>query len=47
MLKDLMLENIIYQKVWSRIIMWSWMENNLFDQPSDSDIKRYKEISKC
>ena len=44
MLKDLMLKNIIYQKVKSKIIMWSSMEKTFYDLPIDSDIKRYEKL---
>ena len=45
-LKDLKLKGITYQKELLIIIKSSPMEKNFYDQPSDSDIKRYKEIRK-
>ena len=43
-LKDLKLENIIYQKVLSKIITLLSMVKNFYEQAVDSDIKRYEEI---
>ena len=43
-LKDLKLEDIIYHKAWSKIIMSSSMEKTFIS--INSDIKRYKEIRK-
>ena len=45
-LKDLELKHIIYQKVWSKITTSSSMQKKVYDQPIDSDIKRYEEIRK-
>ena len=46
MLKGIKLEGIIYQKVLLRIITSLSMEKTFYEQPIDSDIKRYKEIKK-
>ena len=46
MLKGTKLEGIIYQKVLLRIITSLSMEKTFYEQPNDSDIKRYKEIKK-
>ena len=45
-LKDLNLEDNIYQKVLSRITTSSSMEKNFYDKPIHSDIKQYEEIRK-
>ena len=44
MLKGIKLEDIIYHKVLLRIITSLSLEKNFYDQPIDSDIKRYEEI---
>ena len=46
MLKELKVKKFTYQKVLSIIIM-SLSIKNFYDQPNDSDIKRYEEIKKC
>ena len=43
-LKDLKLEDVIYQKAYSNIIIWSSMEKTFNDQPVGSEMKRYREI---
>ena len=46
MLKDLKLEDVIYQKAYSKIIALSSMEKNFYNQTIDSDIKWYEESKK-
>ena len=46
MRKGFSYEDTSYQQVLYKIITSSSMEKNIYDQPIDSDIKRYKEIRK-
>ena len=46
LLKDLKLKGINYQKEFFIITTSLSMEKNFYDQPTDSDVKRYKEIRK-
>ena len=46
MLKDLKLEDIIYQKESLKITTLLSMEENFYDQPIDCDIRSYEGIRK-
>ena len=46
LLKESKLEDITHQKVILKIIMTSSIGKHFYDQPIDSDIKRYEELRK-